>query len=185
MDRRYLNTGSKKYVRWTDTLKNQSPRSSFVNNYFWNGKAKDDSGNNAYGTTYAYAVRCREIISQLDPEIFSILFKAEGAPTEVEVKTITDKAASVYGYNFDGNVPKTGDELYSRISGLVGAIIQNQNVEGGTLRTLISQIKSQHNEFYTQHNDDNAGDNWGEAINFYPPVNPSNKVQDNASSWHF
>lgn len=183
MDKRYLMTGSKTYVRWSDTLKNQAPRSGhFVNNYFWDGKAKKE-GKALYGTAYDYALRTREIISKLDPEIFSVIFK-NGIPTDSDVSKVVNLAKSKYGYDFDGKPPNTADAMYEGIAGLIGAIISKQNVAGGTLKQLIAEVKSGHNEYYAAQNEKN-GTEWGGPINFYPSVDSEGQLIKQANkNWH-
>jgi hypothetical protein len=116
-------------------------------------------------------VRTREIITQIDPEIFGILFKDSGRPTEAEVARIVARAPD-YGYSFGNNPPRTSDELYRQLSGFISAMIQSQHNEGGNLRDLIARVKSTH----VQVDKINA-----QPIQMYPPV-PKDSEDDSVSS---
>jgi hypothetical protein len=169
MEKRYKPSGGKEYVHWSETLKKQEPRSGhFVNNYFWDKDEKKPSGEDKYGTAYDYALQTRAIVSKLNPEIFSILFKT-GKVSDAEVAQVVALAKPYY--DFGGNPPTTAAAMYDGIAGLVGAIIQKENGDNGRLRALINETKASHNAFYAAHNKKNPKDKWGGKIEFFPPAN--------------
>ncbi|MFT7183943.1 MAG: hypothetical protein ACI9QC_000268 [Oceanicoccus sp.] len=184
MDKRYLAGDKQRYVSWTDSLKKEGPRAGFLDGYLWNATDKDDKRLPEYSTAYSYAERSREIISKLDPDIFSVIFK-KGVPSAAEVTQVVKRAEKVYGYNFDGQPPETADALYSGIGGLLGAIIKTQNASGGTLKELIKEMKGQHQEVYKAHNAKDPSNPWGGKIDFYPTVDEDGKgVKSSEADWH-
>jgi|GEM_PF-6689250 len=187
MSARYLTTGSKKYVKWTETLKNQKPRSSFVNGFFWDGGEKDATGKAKYGTVYDYVIEARKIITQLDPEIFDILFK-QGIPTKAEVDRIVKIASERYNHDFDGVPPQNADALYEKIAGLIGAVVEKQNMEGGTLKNLIKNVTAGHQKFYDKQNEGVPDEQKiGGTISFYPSIDSEgnqNLQAANNNNWH-
>ena len=97
---------------------------------------------------------------------------------------VVNLAKSKYGYDFDGKPPNTADAMYEGIAGLIGAIISKQNVAGGTLKQLIAEVKSGHNEYYAAQNEKN-GTEWGGPINFYPSVDSEGQLIKQANkNWH-
>lgn len=168
--RMFLRT-SQRYVRWTDTLKKQPPRSPFVNGFFWDGNAKEPSGENTYSTTYGYAVQTRNIITKLDPQLFGLLF-GQGEPSAARIEEIKKIAREKYQYDFDGKPPQSADELYQGIAGLIGVVIERQSVETGTLKSLIREIKSQHKQVEKT--------SW-EPIHFYPTINEKGEEEPGLS----
>lgn len=163
----------KEHVRWTDSMKKEGPRCDFVNNYYFDGSEKDASGSAQYATAYGYAVKTREIIHKLDPEIFDILFMV-GKPSEADVKKVVQLAGEKYFYDFGGNPPTESEAMYKNISGLIGVIIKKQRKGSeGTLRKLIEEVKAGHAEFNKAHNEDPKTKDetpWDDEVQFYPPM---------------
>ncbi len=157
---------NRRMVRWTDSLKKQGPRSGyFFEGIYWDGK------NEHYKTTYGYALRAREIIMQLDEELFSIIFK-HGEPSIADVERVVQIAREKYQYNFDGNPPSTADKMYEQIAGLIGAVIAKQSISGGTLQSLSAKIKSENEQFFQENKI------LKEDISFYPNLSVTNRSQE-------
>jgi len=172
LENRFDPSKGKDHVRWTDTMKKQGARCDFVDKIYWGSDDTDAEGNKYYGTTYGYALKVREIITELDPEVFEILFKEGAAPNPGEVQRVVEIAESRYGYDFGSAKPQDADTLYRQLSGIVNAIVRTQDSSTGTLRPLIAKVKAAHAEV-----NDDVG-----RLQMYPPISKEETGGEGVSS---
>jgi len=142
MNRMYRDQGAN-YFRWDTSTYNQKPRAA--------GAYNDVYGRGPEMTAKSHMTKVRKYLEMLDPTFFGALYNYDRSEmTNDKAKEIAQELVDRYGTDavFEGDVPKTVDELYQSIGKFARYIIENNP---SAMSQMFEKIKSDHSSSYSKY----------------------------------